>query len=929
DENLQPLGTDRKNAIKALSARYRAAIAAIQAGRVICRQTATTVQQRVATLRDIARNIERGNYFLDELGDQVRDLRLSTHVDPRRGVLASAAMPVFADPIVIGAERYVDAGIREIIPMEIAVRNGVTDIVGICCSSLELPRVDDMSNAGLAEVGMRELTQIALQEVTVDDIAAARAKNISCTVIAPTFDVHGGTEVNESLIEISSAYGWMRAGDEMQPALDSARRDFRRLSDLIATFRIRSYSLERYIGENDWFVRAVETREPVATVRTYRWIIRELLARRTELGLPLHPQAQRWWRNWAHEFRPLGPFGTVSVWSRLSAFSNNGTEAWVADGVLDPNTYAPDAGSLIDAGTDQVYWMVRGAVFLASNETEHSTTRTPTLAVPHATFTDLPRIPRGSHLMAEQNTPTQVWIVRNGTRYRSTPALVTASGMAGQPVARVPPGGLAQIPDGGLPYWLGGLYVSDNLRHPVDRWEPTPQVEGSTSSTAVGLTNKTAQPVVVSGLTITTSQDGGGTTAFSVTTPLPLTVPPNSFLWVNAQFRPRQPGPITGTVSVTCNDPAVGQFAVPLATSATPLGPHGVLQVSPSSLDFGVVRAGRPAGQSVTLTNVGARSLGIAELRIIDSSPDGQFAIPLSFPGQLTPGQSQPVYLSCTPTTRGPLTATLSAHVSSATDTPYPFEQRVDVPLAATAQAPVVLLAGRALPPAGPPLGPPLHPGPGFPLPHPGGAQLLPELTLLDFGSAAPGTTVTRTFWIRNVGDAPLSVSSVDTTGPAAFGVPNLSIFPAVVNPGGELAVQASFGASAVAGAPAAATLVIHSDDPLRPRAELAVAGRTVGGHLTMQPAELLTLNSGAPPTGELVINSDGTDPVTLQKIGVDDHDFALSGVPAPGTTLGPGASLTIDVTYTGMTPGRHDGSLDIAHDATASQSRIFLRAFT
>ena len=61
--------------------------------------------------------------------------------------------------------------------------------------------------------------------------------------------------------------------------------------------------------------------------------------------------------------------------------------------------------------------------------------------------------------------------------------------MAGQTVALVPPGGLAQIPDGGLPYWLGGLYVSDNLRHPVDRWEPTPQVEGSASSTAVGLTN--------------------------------------------------------------------------------------------------------------------------------------------------------------------------------------------------------------------------------------------------------------------------------------------------------------------------------------------------------------------------------------------------------------------------------------------------------
>jgi len=428
----------------------------------------------------------------------------------------------------------------------------------------------------------------------------------------------------------------------------------------------------------------------------------------------------------------------------------------------------------------------------------------------------------------------------------------------------------------------------------------------------------------VSDLSITSSQDTGGTTVFSVTTARPLTVPPSSFLWVNVQFRPLGPGPITGTVSVTCNDPDVGQFAVPLATSATPLGPHGLLEVSPSSVDFGVVRAGRPAGQNVTLTNVGARNLG-AELRIVDSSPDGQFAIPLSFPGQLAPGQSHPVYVSCTPTERGPLTATLSAHVSSATDTPYLFEQRVDVPLAATGQAPVVLLAGRALPPLGPPVGP-VH---GFPHPHPGGEQLLAELTLLDFGPAAPGTTVTRTFWIRNVGDAPLTVTSVDTTSPGSFGVADLSIFPAVVNPGGELAVQTGFLAPTVPGSPAAAQLWVQSDDPIRPRVELAVAGRTSGAHLTMQPAELLILNSGSPPTGGLVITSDGTDPVTLAKIGVDKPDFALSGAPAPGATLEPGASVTIGVSYTGMSSGQQDGLLTIASDASASQSRIFLRAFT
>ena len=83
----------------------------------------TTVEQRLALHHNIDRNKERGNYLLAALRAQVSGLRITAFVDPRRGVLASAAMPVFFNPIVIGAEQYIDGGLREIIPMEIAVRN--------------------------------------------------------------------------------------------------------------------------------------------------------------------------------------------------------------------------------------------------------------------------------------------------------------------------------------------------------------------------------------------------------------------------------------------------------------------------------------------------------------------------------------------------------------------------------------------------------------------------------------------------------------------------------------------------------------------------------------------------------------------------------------------------------------------------------------
>jgi hypothetical protein len=72
-------------------------------------------------------------------------------------------------------------------------------------------------------------------------------------------------------------------------------------------------------------------------------MIRELLARRSALGLPQHPQAQRWWRMWVRGLQPNGPFAAISMWSKLSAFSSNGVEVVVADNEPDPSTTPPTA----------------------------------------------------------------------------------------------------------------------------------------------------------------------------------------------------------------------------------------------------------------------------------------------------------------------------------------------------------------------------------------------------------------------------------------------------------------------------------------------------------------------------------------------------------------------------------------------------------
>jgi hypothetical protein len=925
DANLNPLDPAVANQLKSIAARYRAALTAIRNAKASYNVNATPTAQRVALLGDIERNTERATYLLGGLQQQLQGLQLTVKVSQVRGVLASAAIPVLFDPVVLGEERYGDGGVREQLPLEIAARAGVTDVVGIFCDRLEPPLVDDMTNAGLLNVAARALG-VAIDEVSNGDVVSARATGIPCTVIAPTFQVHSGMQVNQSLLEINSGYGWMRACDEMQPSDDAYRVGFRLLSDLITTFRMRSYPLERYIARHATFYDASASRDEVVTVRAYRWLIRELLATRADRGLPQHPKAREWWVGWVRELRGEEPFFALSVWNEMTPYSSSGTAGpKIADRVADPDGYAPDSGSLVDAGNDRVYWIVRGAVFFAPGETEATTAHTPVLPVPHGTVPLLPNVPRGDHLLADTATPNDVWIVHRGKRYQG-PGLMAASGLSGKPVALVPTGGLAQVPVGGGAYWLGGLYVSDNAGTLLEVWDPQPVIEGQSDLINVGLMNRSQQAITVTGLTISSNQDSGATRVFTVTAPLP-TIQASTFMWVGVRFSPVRPGAITGTISVTCNDPTVPAFSVPLSTSCTPLGAHGLLQIA-SSVDLGAIRVGQTANVALTLANVGGRDLYVG-MQINNSPPGGQFLVGIA--PVIPPGGSATVFVSCTPAVRGRLAATLSADALSQTSTPVPFRQHFDVLLSATGLAPIVFLAGkplhrRDLPiPFGFPgkVGPA---GPTGPMQPPGPTAA--ELTMLDFGAVAAGSKATRQFWIRNVGDAPLTVSSYNSTTPGEFGISNAA-FPAIIAPGSELAVDAEALAPQTPGQPFGGALEFYSDDPARPRAVLQLVGRVAGPHLSLQPKEVLdfgTVNPGAMPTAPVTITSDGSDPVVLTKVGLSGTDFSVGGLPSLPATLASGSTLTVSVGYT-PSPGLHNETLVLDYNGTKTSLSVRARS--
>ena len=61
-------------------------------------------------------------------------------------------------------ENYVDGGVRDVIPVDIAVRQGADGIVAISCSSNSLPDVDPFDRASILGCLVRALVDTSLSK---------------------------------------------------------------------------------------------------------------------------------------------------------------------------------------------------------------------------------------------------------------------------------------------------------------------------------------------------------------------------------------------------------------------------------------------------------------------------------------------------------------------------------------------------------------------------------------------------------------------------------------------------------------------------------------------------------------------------------------------------------------------------------------------
>ena len=419
---------------------------------------------------------------------------------------------------------------------------------------------------------------------------------------------------------------------------------------------------------------------------------------------------------------------------------------------------------------------------------------------------------------------------------------------------------------------------------------------------------------------------------FTVRTARPFTVTIGQIFRVDVQFNATVPGPVSGVVAVDSDDPVAPVLRVPLATSVTALGKHAELQVTPTPLNLGNTLVGTTVGQNVSIKNIGSRP-GYLSASIVDEQPPGQFAVSTySLLNPLPAGQTTSVYVSYTPATRGSAVATLAVDLVSDTDVPtVQYRHRSEVPLTGNAAMPILFLAARAQRRR-----PPIFGGAtiaitglaGPPLP---GALLIPEveLTTLDFGFGAVNALVSGSFWIRNIGDAPLTVTGIAIVNQSSFGIDNPAMFPTTLQPRDQVQVPCNFNAGPVAGRTSGGAFLIYSDDPVRPSASLALVGHASGPHLKV-PSELLDMGQvTSPASTTLTFTSDGSDPVTVSKMKlVAGREFSVSAAPVVPATLAPGTSIVVTVTVSATTAGPYQDQLVLAHDGNPSgQSSVLLRA--
>ena len=197
------------------------------------------------------------------------------------GVLASCSIPAVFRPVPLGTETYVDGGVRENLPAQLAIEHlGADRTYVISSKGINVPARQSMRDADLFAIIMRS-TEILIDEAGRDELEYA--ERTDATVIQPELDVHDAMSVDPGLIAINIDYGWLRAAESvLQLDVDDMLRHRR-----IVALRMRCLPLEERLlshpGEE----------ETERTLSRAKFEMRDAVASCDSRALP--DGAELWW----------------------------------------------------------------------------------------------------------------------------------------------------------------------------------------------------------------------------------------------------------------------------------------------------------------------------------------------------------------------------------------------------------------------------------------------------------------------------------------------------------------------------------------------------------------------------------------------------------------------------------------------------------
>ena len=232
-----------------------------------------------------------------------------------------------------------------------------------------------------------------------------------------------------------------------------------------------------------------------------------------------------------------------------------------------------------DEASDAIFWLVRGA---ALENPDGDADRGILVTLPPGVVQFLPKVPSGTRVISTKDNPAQRHLVTGGKRFTVSGAQLILAGQQGATVATVPRNGHLQIPDGGIPFFLGGLVVVEPVNNlPLDQLDIT-CVEQTTRVINISVLNRATPPRRI---TIRDAQfvDLDVAAGASVTT-RPPSVPPNTIDTITVRTAPTKSGVFTGFLQVDCDDALVPQVRLPITLRAPALGLISQLEFDPAAI---------------------------------------------------------------------------------------------------------------------------------------------------------------------------------------------------------------------------------------------------------------------------------------------------------------------------------------------------------